>query len=400
MPTAMPMSIWSSTNRKARRGTLAASAGYSTGEGLTAESTWTPPQHLPARRRHHLSRRAGHAGIGAGRYLPPLQRQAPRPHAATERRGRPQHLCRLRRHHRRRFGLDFARLDANLAEALDVELRASKRWRRAKHRPIRSPACTSTRPITLPIRRCRSATTRSDDLLNPARGFRLSGQVTPQLIAGSGSASNVRTVLDGSYYYPIGGRIVLATRARAGCLARRQPGRHRAVAAALCRRRRFRARLCLPGPGARSTSTAIPRAGRSLVETSFELRYRFGNYGIVPFIDMGQVYDKTFPTFSDLRIGIGVGARLLHQFRSGTHRHRLTGRPPRHRAAIRALCRHRAGVLMPPLPKLPQPREVWGADAGRGDGRPEAGQLAEPWRSTSPRSSSASPSCSAWLWWA
>ena len=34
----------------------------------------------------------------------------------------------------------------------------------------------------------------------------------------------------------------------------------------------------------------------------------------MPFIDAGQVYETEYPTFSDLRFGIGIGGRLYTNF--------------------------------------------------------------------------------------
>jgi translocation and assembly module TamA len=45
-----------------------------------------------------------------------------------------------------------------------------------------------------------------------------------------------------------------------------------------------------------------------------EGRYRFGNYGVVAFLDAGQVYESSTPKLSDLRFGAGIGARLYTNF--------------------------------------------------------------------------------------
>ena len=54
--------------------------------------------------------------------------------------------------------------------------------------------------------------------------------------------------------------------------------------------------------------------GRSLNEGSVEARYRFGNYGVVAFVDAGQAYRETMPQFNDLRYGVGVGGRFYTNF--------------------------------------------------------------------------------------
>ena len=57
-----------------------------------------------------------------------------------------------------------------------------------------------------------------------------------------------------------------------------------------------------------------PLGGRSVVEGAIEARYRFGNYGIVPFFDIGQAYASSLPRFTDLRYGVGIGGRFYTNF--------------------------------------------------------------------------------------
>jgi translocation and assembly module TamA len=57
-----------------------------------------------------------------------------------------------------------------------------------------------------------------------------------------------------------------------------------------------------------------PVGGRSLNEGSIEARYRFGNYGVVAFVDAGQAYRQTTPQFNDLRYGVGLGGRFYTNF--------------------------------------------------------------------------------------
>ena len=51
-----------------------------------------------------------------------------------------------------------------------------------------------------------------------------------------------------------------------------------------------------------------------LVEFAIEGRYRFGNYGVVAFVDAGQVYEAQYPTFDSMRFGVGVGGRVYTNF--------------------------------------------------------------------------------------
>ena len=58
----------------------------------------------------------------------------------------------------------------------------------------------------------------SDDLLNPTRGFRLGGRLSPEYSLQSGSKGYVRIQIDGSYYQPVSDRIVMAGRVRAATI--------------------------------------------------------------------------------------------------------------------------------------------------------------------------------------
>lgn len=54
-----------------------------------------------------------------------------------------------------------------------------------------------------------------------------------------------------------------------------------------------------------------PLGGRSLLETSLEARVKITDtIGVVPFVDAGAAFDKTYPDFKeDIRVGAGLGLR-------------------------------------------------------------------------------------------
>ncbi len=154
---------------------------------------------------------------------------------------------------------------------------------------------------------------RSDDLLNPSKGYRLSAQGGPQFSLSGAGASSLRAVFDASYYYPLNSRTVIAARARIGSLlggsvATIAPSR-RLYAGGGGSVRGFAYQALGP-----LDATGRPTGGTSLFEASVEARYRLGDLGIVPFIDMGQVYASDLPNLSNLRVGVGVGARLYTNF--------------------------------------------------------------------------------------
>ena len=54
--------------------------------------------------------------------------------------------------------------------------------------------------------------------------------------------------------------------------------------------------------------------GRSLTEFAVEARVRLGSFGIVPFLDGGNIYTSPMPKFSKFRLGTGLGARYYSSF--------------------------------------------------------------------------------------
>ena len=58
-----------------------------------------------------------------------------------------------------------------------------------------------------------------------------------------------------------------------------------------------------------------PVGGRSLAELSLEARVRtFGAFGIVPFLDAGNIYTGSVPRLSGMRYGTGLGVRYYSSF--------------------------------------------------------------------------------------
>ena len=154
---------------------------------------------------------------------------------------------------------------------------------------------------------------RSNSLLDPTSGFRLLGRVNPEVSLGNGTEYYIRNQIDGSAYYPFGESFVLAGRVRFGSI-------YGIARDALAPSRRFYAGgggsvrgFGFQELGPRDANN-IPLGGRSLSEFAVEGRYRFGNYGVVAFVDAGQVYESQYPTFGDMRFGVGVGGRVYTNF--------------------------------------------------------------------------------------
>ncbi len=154
---------------------------------------------------------------------------------------------------------------------------------------------------------------RTDSLLDPTKGFRVLARLEPEGSLAGRFSPYGRTQVDASGYYPVTDSIVLAGRVRVGSIVG-------AARERLAPSRRFYAGGggSVRGFGYQQLGPKDPNndpiGGRSLNEAAFEARYRFGNYGIVGFVDAGQVYRGSTPDFSNLRYGVGIGGRFYTNF--------------------------------------------------------------------------------------
>lgn len=156
----------------------------------------------------------------------------------------------------------------------------------------------------------------SDDLLDPTRGFRLAGLLSPELSFESTTFGYVRAQVDASAYYPISDRLTLAGRTKLGTIVGANADR-------IAPTRRYYA-----GGGASVRGYSYqaigprdlnndPVGGRSVGEVSLEARYRFGamrQFGIVPFVDAGTISSTPWPSITDMRVGAGIGFRYYSNF--------------------------------------------------------------------------------------
>ncbi|HTO27111.1 MAG TPA: BamA/TamA family outer membrane protein, partial [Devosia sp.] len=152
----------------------------------------------------------------------------------------------------------------------------------------------------------------TNSLLDPVRGFRLNLKLSPEVSGGDQNLFYARGMVEGSAYRSFGD-FVLAGRVRVGSIvgAPREdiaPSR-RYYAGGGGSVRGFGYQELGP-----KDPDANPVGGRSLVEGAVEARYRFGDYGIVAFVDAGQVYESSTPGFTDIRFGAGIGGRFYTNF--------------------------------------------------------------------------------------
>ncbi|PAX09713.1 autotransporter assembly complex protein TamA [Sphingomonas lenta] len=154
----------------------------------------------------------------------------------------------------------------------------------------------------------------SDDLLNPSRGFRLGGRLSPELSLQDRVFGYTRAQVDASVYTPVRSNVVLAARARVGTILG-------APRDAVAPSRRFYAGggASVRGYGFQQIGPRDPSndpiGGRSLAELSVEARVRvLGDFGVVPFLDAGNIYTEALPRFTGMRFGTGLGVRYYSSF--------------------------------------------------------------------------------------
>lgn len=153
----------------------------------------------------------------------------------------------------------------------------------------------------------------SDDLLNPTRGYRVKLNISPETSVRGAMRPYARMMVEGTGYYPVTDGLVLAGRARFGSIygigRDDLPPSRRYYAGGGGSVRGFGYQELGP-----RSPDGKPVGGLSFAEFALEARYRFGDFGIVPFIDAGQVYDNRMPQMTDIRFGAGIGGRFYTNF--------------------------------------------------------------------------------------
>ena len=177
-----------------------------------------------------------------------------------------------------------------------------------------------------------------DSLLDPTKGFRLTALAEPEGSLRGSFTPYARLRLDGSAYYQVARNIILAGRLRVASI-------QGAALDDIAPSRRLYAGgggsvrgFGFQQLGPRDINND-PTGARSLNEAAFEVRYRFGDYGVVGFLDLGQAYASATPSFSRLRAGVGLGGRIYTNFGPM----RIDVATPLHRRAGGIDRRHRIG---------------------------------------------------------
>lgn len=154
----------------------------------------------------------------------------------------------------------------------------------------------------------------SDDLLNPTRGGRSRFTYTPYLENIGSTVEFHAFSARHSQYLKLDseGDVVLAGRAAFGSIMGAStsniPADKRMYSGGAGSVRGYALQAIGPQDSANEAT-----GGRSKLEFGVELRWRFyEDFGIVPFVDAGQVYDNEFPTFDEeMQWAAGLGFRYF-----------------------------------------------------------------------------------------
>ncbi len=299
---------------KGRWRQLAAQAGYGTGEGVKVQGSWTHRNLFPPEGALTLN-------LIAGTLEQSLGAQFRRSNAGQRDRVLAIGTS-VARQRFQAFQADTIQLNASLSRAstpifqkrwtwsIGTELLASRERPNADIDPNRARRTYFIGALPLQL-----GYDRSNSLLDPTRGFRINTRLSPEVQQVSGGPFDTygRLLIDISGYYPVSGSFTIAGRSRVGSIIG-------AARDAIAPSRRYYAGGggSVRGYGFQQLgpkdAQGDPVGGRSVTEFAIEGRYRFGNFGIVPFIDAGQVSESSVPTLSGLRFGAGIGGRYYTNF--------------------------------------------------------------------------------------
>jgi translocation and assembly module TamA len=151
---------------------------------------------------------------------------------------------------------------------------------------------------------------KSDDPLDPTRGWRFDGRIEPTLATGDQTLAYAKIDAQGSLYLQVAGSTVLAGRLRLGTILSGTAN----LDVPASRRFFSGGGGSIRGYGYQKVGPQFPDGtpigGQSLAESSFEVRQKFGpQWGAVAFVDAGTVGATRYPDFRDVSVGAGVGVR-------------------------------------------------------------------------------------------
>ena len=293
--------------------TLAGEIGYGTGQGFRAEGTWTHRNLFPPE------------GALIGKVIAGTQEQGVSGTFRRSNAGKRDKTFQAGAllNHQNYDAYEAFTAGLNISWARQSTPIFQKRWTYtygaeillSNEKTTINPATAETKRLTyfigsLPLQ---LGYDRSNDLINPTKGFRANLRLSPEASLQGNLSPYVRATFDLSGYYPVSDALVFAARTRLGTISG-------AVRDQIAPSRRVYAGGggSVRGFGYQELGPKDvnddPIGGRSVNEFAVEGRYRFGNYGVVAFVDAGQVYESSIPKFSDIRYGVGLGGRFYTDF--------------------------------------------------------------------------------------
>jgi translocation and assembly module TamA len=152
---------------------------------------------------------------------------------------------------------------------------------------------------------------RSNDPLNPIRGWKLDARVEPTAAEGDGPIIYLKATSQVAVYLPLdpNGSTVIAGRVRLGTIGGGDipgvPAQDRFFAGGGGSVRGYGYQEVGP-----RYPDNTPEGGLSLFETSLELRRKLTpSWGVAAFVDAGSVGMHVYPDFREPQVGVGVGVR-------------------------------------------------------------------------------------------
>ncbi len=153
---------------------------------------------------------------------------------------------------------------------------------------------------------------RSDNPLDPRRGWRVEARTEPTLIIGGGTVEYLKLQAQAAGYVPFDakGVTVLAGRLKVGSILGGQtvdevPASRRFYSGGGGSVRGYAYQAIGP-----HLADNTPEGGLSLIEASVELRHRFGpHWGGVLFVDAGSIGSSQIPNGANMNLGAGFGVR-------------------------------------------------------------------------------------------
>jgi translocation and assembly module TamA len=302
------------TQEKGPWRTLAATGGYGTGEGIKATGSWTNRNMFPPEGSLTGTITAGNLEQGAGVIF------------ARKDAGKRDKTFTIA------LNADRTNVDAYEANTLDLAVSWARQstplWQKVwtysygvelvgTNEQGAATTPTGNRPrrnyliAAIPLQ---LGYDRSDDLLNPTKGYRAIVRLSPEASVRKGVKPYLRATGQVSGYYPFGTSIVLAGRVLVSSIA----GVSDIADIAPSRRIYAGGGGSVRGFGYQQLGPKDlqnnPIGGLTSTEFAAEVRYRFGNFGIVPFFDGGRVGNSATPGIGGMRYGAGIGGRYYTNF--------------------------------------------------------------------------------------